>query len=335
MSVKKITIKDIAKKLNIHHSTVSRALRNDSSVKAETRELIKETAREMNYKPNFFAQSLKNRFSKFIGVIVPEIKHDFFAKAISGIEDYAYERGYIIIICQSNEDPEREVMTTNALASYEIGGLLVSVSQNTRDGTHLREILSQGIKLVMFDRVIDDIECSKVIVDDYKGAFDATKHLIKMGRRRIAHIGGTKDLNISQERFHGYKDALKEAKIKYDPELVFFGGFQEENGIEGMQYLLGAVNPPDAVFCVNDPTAIGAYEVLKKRNYKIPDDVAVIGYSNSPMSNIISPSLTTVDQPAYELGREAAKLLIQEMEKGKSKATLKKLRVKLIKRDSA
>ncbi len=332
---KKTTIKDIAKRLNIHHSTVSRALRNDPLVKESTREMIKEVAKEMNYKPNFFARSLKNKFSKFIGVIVPEIKHDFFANAISGIEDFAYERGYVITICQSNEDPEREVMTANALASYDIGGLLVSVSQNTKDGTHLKEILNQGIKLVMFDRVIEDIECSKVIVDDYKGAFEATKYLIKQGRKRIAHIGGTKDLSISVERYHGYKDALREAKIKFDSELVYFGGFHEENGAEGMQYLLGAVKPPDAVFCVNDPTAIGAYEVLKKRGFKIPDDVAVIGYSNSPISGLISPSLTTVDQPSYELGRQAAKLLIEEIESGVKKNKIKKLPVKLVKRESA
>ncbi len=331
------TIKDIARALNIHHATVSRALRDHPDVKPETRRLVKEMARKLNYQPNILARNLKMNSTNMIGVIVPEIKHHFFAAVISGIEEVAYQAGYVILVCQSNEQYEREVMNTRALISNKVAGLIVSISQTTQQGEHFRLFQEQGGKIVFFDRVFEEINAPKVVVDDYQGAFEATEHLIRQGRRRIAHIGGTEHISVSLARFRGYRAALEKNGLSFHPDYVVFSGFHESDGQRGMEQLLKLTPRPDALFAVNDPVAVGSYEVIKQAGLKIPDDIAVVGFSNNPISAVVNPPLTTVEQPSYEMGKYAAEILIRMIKSGKDENTESPLvlNTRLIKRASA
>lgn len=330
-----VTIKDIASALKIHHSTVSRALHNHPDVSEETKERVMKMAKELNYSPNIFARSLKTNSVNVIGVIVPEIKHFFFANIIDGIEEVAHREGFALLLSQSNENYEREVINTNALIANRVAGLLVSISQTTKDSKHFENIKKQGIHLVFFDRIMPEFDASKVVVSDYKGAFIATEHLISKGYRHIAHIGGRKDFVITKNRFKGYLDALEKNNIPFDKDLVYFSGFQETNGIEGMKYLFDSVKRIDAVFAVNDPVALGAYGVIKKRGLKIPQDIAVVGFSDNPIAKIVEPSLTTIKQPAYEMGKQAAELLFKQIKEKSYKSEEIVLNTELIERNSA
>jgi len=331
------TIKDIAAKLNLHYTTVSRALRDHPDVKEETRRQVKELARQMNYQPNYLARSLKRQKSNSIGVIVPEIRHHFFSAVISGIEAVASEAGYVILVAQSNERVEREIINTNVFIANHVAGLIVSISQSTHSSDHFKPFLERGKPLVFFDRVCEDLATSAVVVNDYEGAFNATEFLIRKGYRNIAHLAGSKNLPISNNRFQGYRDALKKYGIALNKQFVYWGGLQEENGKLGMEKLLRLKKPPEAVFAVNDPVAIGAYETINKHHLKIPDDIAVVGFSDNPISAVVSPPLTTVHQPAYEMGRRACEILLQQIENSESPRSHKKIMLptQLIIRDSA
>lgn len=308
------TIIDIAKRLKISASTVSRALSDHPDIKKETKEQIKRIAKELHYSPNPIARSLKNSRTTTIGVIVPEIKHDFFSSAISGIEDVAYKAGYTIILCQSNESFEREVVNTNVLMHHRVAGVIVSISQNTKSGQHFQDLLNRKIPLVFFDRVCDDVIASKVVIDDYKSAFDAVTYLIGKGYRRIAHLAGTRELDICKKRWSGYVDALNQAQIPLCNEFVRYGGLHEQDGYDSMDSLLRENKIPDAIFAVNDPVAIGAFQRIKEAGLKIPHDIAIIGFSNNKITTLVDPPLTTVDQPSFEMGRKAAEILISTIE---------------------
>lgn len=333
------TLRDLAKKLNLSVSTISRALNDSSEISDATKRRVIEASLALDYHPNILARGLINKQTKIIGVIVPEITHDFFSLAISGISGVAYDAGYVIMLCESNESYDREVINTNALVSNQIAGLIVSISQETKRHDHFEYLQRIGIPLVFFDRVCESLKTSKIVVDDYGGAFKAVEYLVKKGRKRIAHLGGTEHLSISRDRFTGYLDALHTFGIPFDNNLVYFGGFQEQNGIEGMQVLLELEKPPDAVFAVNDPVAIGAYEEIRNRGLRIPDDIAVVGFSNNPVAAIIDPPLTTIEQPAYELGRRAAIILLEQIvaktERRIYKPVREVLETKLITRSSA
>lgn len=320
---KHTTIKDIAKTLNIHHSTVSRALRNRPDVKADTRRLVLETAKKLDYQPNALAQNLKKQRTNSIGVIVPEIKHNFFAAFISGVEDIAYNKGYVILLSQSNEDMEREVLNTRALVSNHVAGLIVSISQTTDNSDHFKLFLDRGGALVFFDRICPELDTSKVTVDDYAGAFKATEHLIKRGYRKIGHLGGTRKISITEARYEGFLAALQKYNIKINKSYIQFHGFHEINGKEGMKSLLGLTDRPEAIFAINDPVALGAYEAIKEQGLKIPQDMAIVGFSNNPSSAVVSPALTTINQPAYEMGQKSAELLIEQIENGKEEYVVK------------
>ncbi|MCK4689585.1 MAG: LacI family DNA-binding transcriptional regulator, partial [Candidatus Marinimicrobia bacterium] len=238
MKKRQVTIKDIAKKLNISPSTVSRALRDHPDISTQTKKRVNSLAEELDYQPDSIAQSLKKRRTNLIGVIVPEIKHNFFSAAISGIEEVAYRAGYAIIVSQSNESYDRECVNVRALISNRVAGLLISISQTTEISDHFKLLERQGIPFVFFDRVCEDIEASKVVVDDFHGAFKAVEHLINSGYKRIAHLAGPKHLSISQCRLNGYLSALKKHEIPYDENLIVHGGLNEEDGIKGFQKLL-------------------------------------------------------------------------------------------------
>ena len=313
-TLKHSTITDIAQKLNVAPSTVSRALSNHPDVKKETKELIKKVAEELRYSPNPMARSLKNNRSTTIGVMVPEIKHDFFSSAISGIEDVAYQSGYTIILCQSNESFEREVVNTNVLMHQRVAGVIVSISQNTKSGEHFQDLIKRKIPVVFFDRVFEGLNASSVVIDDYQSAFDAVTFLIKKGYKKIAHFAGPKELGICIRRKNGYMDALKQNGIILHNDYVRHGGLHEQDGYHSMDVMLKENVIPDAIFAVNDPVAIGAFQRIKEAGLKIPDDVAIIGFSNNKITSLVDPQLTTIDQPSFEMGRKSAEILISILE---------------------
>ena len=333
-AMKQATIIDIARKLGVSPSTVSRALADHPDIKKETKEEVRRVAEELHYSPNPIARSLKSSRTTTIGVIVPEIKHDFFSSAISGIEDIAYHSGYTIILCQSNESFEREVVNTNALMHHRVAGVIVSISQNTKCGDHFQDLLRRKIPLVFFDRVCDDVVASKVVIDDYRSAYDAVTHLVERGYKNIAHFAGPKELGICIKRRNGYVDALKHAQLGFRNEFVRYGGLHEEDGYSSMESLLEGEILPDAIFAVNDPVAIGTYQKIKEAGLKIPGDIAIVGFSNNKITTLVDPQMTTVDQPSYEMGRRAAEILIRTIEDKTVEPTTLVLEAKLVVRAS-
>ncbi|NQT25312.1 substrate-binding domain-containing protein [candidate division KSB1 bacterium] len=251
--------------------------------------------------------------TKRIGIIVPELKHTFFAAILDGIQDAASEEGFIICVGQSKEDYRREKTEIESLLLYGIDGLLVSVSQNTKKTDHFQRVLDESIPLVFFDRVCQNLNTSYVVVDDFDGAFKATEHLILSGYKQIAHIGGPQFISNMKNRYKGYQAALKKYEFPFQQELVVFGNLDEDSGTIGMKTLLKLSKNPDAVFAVNDPVAIGALFQIKKAGLNIHDDIALVGFSDNPIAALIDPPLTTVAQPRYEIGRIAAKMLIDQI----------------------
>lgn len=308
---KNTTIIDIAKKLRISTSTVSRALNEHPDIKKETKDQVKKLAAKLHYSPNPIAQSLKSKRTNVIGVIVPEIEHDFFSSAISGIEEVAYHSGFVILVCQSNESYEREVVNTNALMHQRVAGLIVSISQNTKNGNHFKELINRNIPLVFFDRVCSDLSANKVIIDDAKSAFNAVTYLIETGRKKIAHFAGPKALKICEQRMKGYKEVLKKADIPIVNKLIRYGGLYESDGYNSMDSLLKENIIPDSIFAVNDPVAIGAFQRIKEAGLRIPKDIAIVGFSNNKITSLVNPPITTVNQPSFEMGKKAVEILLE------------------------
>ena len=317
--IRNITITDLAKILKLNTSTVSRALNNHPDIKEETKQKIKELAQELNYIPNSIAQNLKNKTSNTIGVIVPGIHYHFFSQVISGIEDVAFEHGYKVIVCQSRENYEREVIYSKSLVQNKIAGLLISVSEKTEDAAHLIDLQNKGIPVVFFDRPVEGIQASRVINNDYEGAYQITELLIQQGAKRIAHLSGNPQLYICKERFRGFCAALKTYGLMVEDELVVNCGLDQINGYEGAKMLFESTKKPEALFCINDYVAVGAFQYLNEKNIKIPGEVSLSGFSNIPLADLIKPSLTTIDQFPYKMGAEACKIIMDEI---KSSSTL-------------
>lgn len=308
-----ITIKDIAAELGISPSTVSRALKDHPDISDATKKAVKDLAEKWDYQPNSIALSLRSQKSNIIGVIVPQLVHHFFSTIISGIEDVAYKAGYNVMICQSNEKYEREVADINALVSSRAEGLLVSFSKETANFDHLTKLQRKGIPLVFFDRISEDMDTHSVIVDDFGGSFKATEHLLDIGCKRIAHLEGPDNLMISQNRLDGYKEALEKHNIPFEEELSIICDGGPEEGVKAMNKLLDLPNPPDGVFANNDLVAIGAMSAIRARDLKIPEDIAVVGYSDWMVASVMEPSLTSVKQPGYEMGKVATEILLNQI----------------------
>jgi LacI family transcriptional regulator len=341
MKYNQVTIKDIARELGISPSTVSRALKDHPDISPLTKKAVNELAEKLNYQPNIVALSLRQSKTNTLGVIIPEIVHFFFSTVISGIEDVAYGAGYNVILAQSNESQSREISDIKALFNSRVDGMLMSLSRETTNFDHIESIISKGVPIVFFDRVYNNVQASKIIVDDFTGAKDATLHLIEQGCKRIAHIEGPPNLDISKQRLEGYKEALKENNISFNKDLVVVcpSGTIEE-GKKAAEQLLKLPNPPDGIFASNDPSAMGAMQTIKEFGLKMPEDVAIVGFSNWFFSSLMDPPLTSVDQPGFEMGQEAAKLLIRQIEKqDKDKADIapetKILKTRLIVRKSS
>lgn len=317
--MKPVTLKQIAETLGISITTVSKALKDYPDVSKKTKKLVKELAQTLNYKPNAFAVNLRTKESKTIGLIIPEVVHHFFSSVIKGIIAQAEKKGYLVIILQSNESYELEKKQIDLLFSKRVDGILISLANGTGDFKHLNDLMAQDTPLVMFDKIAKIVNCSKVIINDRKAAYTATKHLIDSGCKRIAHFRGPLLPQNSIDRFLGYKQALTDNGFTYDPSLVYILNDMSFN--EGAHYskqLLEDHTDVDGIFINTDLVAIGAINELNKRGVKIPDDISIIGFSNWFMSSVISPTLTTIDQPGYLMGKTAFKLLYKEIKSRKN-----------------
>lgn len=317
MKFEPVTIKDIGKALGLSTSTVSRALRGSYEISSETKKQVLEYAEKVNYRPNPIALSLKERRSSSIGVIVCEIANNFFSQAINGIESIAYNRGYHVIISQSHESYEREVVNVQHLASRSVDGLLVSLSSETTDISHFRELHEKGLPIVFFDRVTNEIITHKVIADNYNAAYKATQHLVKNGYKKIAHITFAPFLSITKERLEGYKNALLENGLAYNENYVKYcshGGMLVEEVEAALNNLLNSKQKPDALVIAGDRITTSTLTAIKNLHLKVPEDIAVVGFSNSNIPELINPTLTTIRMPAFEMGQVATELLIQLIE---------------------
>ncbi|MGE5393927.1 MAG: LacI family DNA-binding transcriptional regulator [Candidatus Saccharibacteria bacterium] len=306
------TIKDIARVLGISPSTVSRALKDHPDINIDTKQAVNEMAIKLKYHPNAVALSLKNSRSYTLGVIIPEIVHYFFSSVISGIEDVASQKGFTVIICQSNESYEREVANARTLLSHRVDGVLVSVAKETRVFDHLLELQEGGIPIVFFDRVAPGINADQVISDDLDASYKATRHLIESGRNRIAHFAGPQNLLISRDRLQGYQYALTEANLPIDNRLIIEADTYEKARNAVVEMIEQGI-VPDGIFAVNDLTAIGAMQTIQKKGYLIPDDISIVGFSDGRFSGITDPNLTSVDQHGYEMGTSAAEMLLNRI----------------------
>ena len=336
MKSSQVTLKDIARKLNLSTSTVSRALQNNPNISPETKKLVVDLAKELDYRPNALALSLLKRRSYLIGVIVPTMANNFFSTTMSGIEEVASEAGYQVMICQSNEKYEREVTNTDAIVSNHVDGILVSVSQETQNYDHFRALYRKGIPLVFFDRVSDDEDVSKVILDDFDASFQVVDHLIKSGAKKIAHIAGRETLLNVTKRVDGYKAALEKHGIPYDPNMVTYTGFNKEDGIQGFKNIKEKAGLPDAIFAVCDDVAVGAFLAMRDQGIRVPEDVLLAGFNDDPITSIMFPTLTTIHQKGYEIGKAATRMLIEQIESDKEVQQAKKevLKGELIIRES-
>lgn len=322
-----VTIKDLARQLDLHHTTVSKALRDHPDIKQETKDKVKALAKELDYFPNALAQSFKRRSSHTIGIIVPNINVDFFSTVISSIEDVLYDAGYTIMISQSNESLAREEFIARTMLSNQVAGLLMSVSLETKDIAHLNSFKSYGIPVVFFDRVVPDSPVAKVVVDDYRAAFGLTEFLIGQGYKTIAHLGAPRTVSVSYDRFRGYMDALEKHQLPINKCWIKKGGFHEFDGFDNMNSILESCDIPRAVFAVNDQVALGAYKAIKKHGLRIPDDIAVAGYGNLQLAEYMEPPLTTVAQEPAKMGQACAQLLLDAIQNPGRDISLEKVTI--------
>ncbi len=331
-----VTIKDIARELNISASTVSRALADNPLVKKETKIAVKELARKYSYKPNYTALSLRSSKTSTIGIIVPQLVHEFFSSVIRGIEDHAYSNGYNVIICSTNELYEREVIDANALLSGKVDGLLACISRNTGNFDHLKAFQERGIPLVFYDCICDEIDTHKVVIDDKNAGYVATNHLIDQGCKKIAYIGGPANLFINRDRFEGYRKAITDAGLEFGGDCIVHCDSGDYNdGFEATAEILEQCEI-DGIFACTDMLAVGAIKKLKSQRIRVPEDVAVVGFSNWSISSLYEPSITTIDQPGYEMGRQATEMLINQInDPGNRKFKICTLQSSLIVRESS
>lgn len=326
-----ITIKDLARILGISVSTVSRALKDHPDISLKTKKAVQELAKELQYRPNEIALSLKNRKSKIIGIIVPKLVHHFFSSVIDGVENIAYDNGYQVMIYNSDENYEREVLLTQSILSFRLDGLIISMSKETTDFSHFEKLEQYGIPMVFFDRV-PELLVNKVIFDDYQGAYDAVNHLIEQGCRNIAHLGASEQMDIGRKRLAGYKAALEAHGIPYDSSMVVVCDNFDE-AIPATQKLLQDHPYLDGIFAVNDLTGIGATKGARLLGKSVPEDIKIIGFTNEISSAVCAPSLSTVDQRGTEMGEEACKLLLESIQRDQPPQT-KVVKADLILRNS-
>ncbi len=310
---KQITIKDIARELGLHHSTVSRALRNDPRIHKNTKKRVREYAEQHHYQPNSIAINLRDASSKTIGIIVPSIHHHYFSHIISVISDLAFKAGYSVIISQSNESLELEIQNTMALVQSRVAGVIASISRETDQCDHFEALLEKDIPLVFFDRVCEKINTGKVIIKNRQGAQMAVDHLVRSGCRRIAYLGGCVSTNVFRDRVAGYRESMEKHKLEINENWIVCSDFSFQAGRQGMRRVLSLPDRPDAILTVSFELAMGAWDEIRNHGLEIPKDIALVSFGEEPMSRILHPGITTIAQPRERIAREAMGLLIEQM----------------------
>jgi len=312
-SNKEITIYDVARALNISPSTVSRGLKDHPHIKKETRERIKALAHKMGYQRNKFASSLRKKRTDTIGVVVPKLNSYFQATAIAGIEKITNQHGYGLLISQSQESAKQEVSCISTLYNSRVDGVIISLAYDTKNFEHFNILFNKDIPVVFFDRVTECPGCMTVIIDNFKAGYEVTAHLIEQGCKRIMHLGGNLLRNVYLDRFNGYKQALLDNKIKYDPDLLIISELNNEAGVSAANTIMKMKSRPDGIFAANDATAVAVICELRKLGVKVPDEIAVAGFNNEPSSQVVQPNLTTIEYPAKDIGEIAATSLINKL----------------------
>ena len=305
---------DLARELGVSMTTISRALSDHHSIGTATKQAVLKLAKKLNYQPNHLAAALRKGKSKLLGVMVPYIEGRFFASVVHGIETAASRAGFSIIMCQSNEDVAQERKNIDTLLRAQVAGILVSISRSTTDFHHFDKVRKHKVPLVFFDRILEGDNVNAVLLNDREGAYQATRHLLEQGCQRVAHMGGPLHLNIYKNRRQGYLDALQERGIAPDDRLIFTSNLTIETGRDSMAQLLDLPEPPDAVFAASDSALLGALQILKSRVLRVPEDVALAGFSNEALTTATEPQLTSVDQRCEEMGQAAFRLFTELVE---------------------
>ncbi|WP_405564074.1 LacI family DNA-binding transcriptional regulator [Polaribacter sp. Asnod6-C07] len=321
----KTTIKDIANVLNISAAAVSKALHNDSRISEKTKKAVRQVAKNLNYQPNHLASALRSGKSKLVGVIVPKTNSNFFSATIHNIEEVLNEEGYNIIITQSNESFEKECKNIDALLYTQVDGIIASMANETVNLEFYEKIKTAGIPLITFDRGENDLNVDYIGIDDYNSSHIIVNHLVEQGCQRIAHIGGFKRTRIFNNRIRGYIDALKKHNLPLDEELLIESDLTVKDGRKKMEQLLALDNRPDAVYVAGDYAALGALQVLQEKEVKIPDEIALVGFGDEPFSAMVTPSITSVNQHSYKIGRIAAETFLEYTKKPKIEQSLNKI----------
>jgi LacI family transcriptional regulator len=334
---KEATIYDLAKALKLSPSTVSRGLKDHPEISKSTKKKISQMAKQMEYRSNTFASNLRKQRTHTIGVIVPRLSSYFVATVLAGMEKVANEKGYNLIISQSLESEKKEIANAKTMFNNRVDGLLVSLAFDTKDVHHFTNFIQKNIPLVFFDRVYEHRQCMSVVIDNFKNGHAVTSHLIEQGCKRITHITGNLHRNVYKERFEGYKKALHDAGLVYSNELLMVTEMNEQAGIDAGNTILKMKKMPDGIFLANDVTAANCMRVLKQNGIKIPQDIAIAGFNNDPITRVVEPNLTTVNYPGYEMGIIAATSLINHLDGVSNILTTNKIVVKseLIIRESS
>lgn len=313
-----VNLKSLAQELNLSIATVSRALQDSHEVSTQTKERVRALAAQLNYQPNAYASSLRRNLSKTIGVVIPKVANHFFALAINGIEEVARQSGYHVLIYLTHDDYAREVSIVQHLKGGRVDGLLMSVASGTEDFAHIRSLQDSKVPIVFFDRVCNEVDTAKVTTNDYESGYQATEHLIRAGCQHIAHLLISNNLSIGRNRLQGYLDALAVHGRIQDPELVLPGVMDNQQNVALIDELLQRRPDIDGVFASVERLAISTYQVCRQLGRRIPDDIKIIGFSNLESASLLDPPLSTITQPAYEIGKEAAKILLRGVEKKKA-----------------
>ncbi len=312
-----INLKELAAELKLAPSTVSRALNDSYEISEETKRKVVSLAQKLNYQPNPFARSLRENKSKTIAVIIPERINNFFAQVMDGIEEIAQEHGYNLLVYNTHEDVEKEKKIVNLLLNGRADAVVMSVSSQTSDISHLRNLHERGLPIIFFDRICGEIPTTKFITNDYESAYEGTRHLIQQGCKKVAFLMLSKELSITKERHRGYVDAIMEAGLTPEPAFSVSCCMHEERNVEMIRELISSPNRPDGILSSVEKLALATYQAVKRSNLKIPDDLKIISFSNMGIAGLLNPSLTTINQPAVAIGQECAKLLIRKLTKPK------------------
>lgn len=327
-NTKKTTIKDIANVLGITPSAVSRALNDNPRISAKTKTAVLQVAKNLNYQPNHLASALRSGKSKLIGVIVPRTNSNFFSSVLQNLEEVLNKKGYNVVISQSNESYKKECQSIDALLQTQVDGVIASLANETVNFSHYEKIKSKNVPLILFDRGDNDINVDYIGIDDYESSSMVIDHLIEQGCKRIAHIGGYRHTRIFKNRIIGFIDALKKNKLPYDDELILEGDLSIKDGRAKMEKLLKLKERPDAVYAAGDYAALGALQVLQENNILVPQEIALVGFSDEPFTSLVTPAITTVNQHSNQIGRIAAETFLKRINEKEYKPVLNKIILK-------